>query len=373
MTASRKRHALHYLKFADDLNVDAVEEALGFNVIDHHKGEDQGYCLFPENHSHGDTTGKMAINREKKVFHCWVCGGGSLLSLAMEVMDLDEEEATEWLYQFAHGDVRSDSEFLEDFIDLLNRYEAKRDDRLPFFNERVLQRFHNQDSEGNLLGEENELFEWAAARGITDEVVVSHKLGYGDNIRKAAPMRDKEKIDDDYYGPCIVFPHFWEGRLVGWQHRWLNHGLDTPKWLPKYTNTSDFPKSETLYNYDEALTRDDPLIVVESVPTALFLISWGYNAVAAFGSGIKEGQLRLLRRFKQGVILSPDNDKAGEKFVEEATEYLRRSVPLTILPPVAFGEGADLNDYIDCEDPIGDLAEHIERGKRLDVLGLSGE
>jgi len=366
MTASRKRHALHYLDFMDDLDIDAVEEALGFGVIDHHKGEDQGYCLFPDNHSHGDTTGKMSINREKKVYHCWVCGGGTLLSLAMEVKSLDEEEATEWLYQYAHGDTRSDSQIVDEFFALLDLAEEKRTDHMPFFNPRVLDRFHNE-------GEENELYEWAAARGITDEVVYSHKLGYNEWVRKAAPMRDGEKIDKDYNGPCVVFPHFWEGRLVGWQHRWLNHGLDTPKWLPKYTNTSDFPKSQTLYNYDEAITRDDPLIVVESVPTALFLISWGYNAVAAFGSGIKEGQLRLLRRFRQGVILSPDNDEAGAKFVNTAVEYLERWVPLTILPPVEMGQGADLNDYIDMEDPIGDLAEHISRGKPLDITGLSGE
>ena len=238
MTMSRKRHTLHYLNFVDDINIDAVEEALGFSVIDHHKGEDMGYCLFSANHTHGDTTGKMAINREKKVYHCWVCGGGTLLSLAMEVMDMDEEEATEWLNQYAAGYERSDSDFIDGFYDLLDSYQDKQVDRMPFFNVRVLDRFHSD-------GPEEELYEWANARGISDEVVQSHGLGYGEMIRKAAPMRDKEKIDDDYYGPCIVFPHWWEGRLVGWQHRWLNHGIDTPKWLPKYTNTSDFPKSQT--------------------------------------------------------------------------------------------------------------------------------
>jgi len=365
MTTSRKRHALHYLNFADDLNVDAVEEALGFQVIEHHKGEDMGYCLFPSNHSHGDTTGKMSINREKKVYHCWVCGGGTLHSLAMEVMDLDEEEATEWLHQFAHGDMRSDTEFVDDYLSLLDKYADQRADHMPFFNERVLTRFEESDGE--------DLLEWAAGRGISDEVMASHRVGYAPLVKKAAPMKNEEKIDDDYFGPAIIFPHFWEGRLVGWQHRWLNHGVDTPKWLPKYTNTSDFPKAQTLYNYDEAITRDEPLVVVESVPTALFLVTWGYSAVAAFGSGIKEGQLRLLRRFHKGVIISPDNDTAGEKFANECREYLERWVPITILPPVQFGEGADLNDYIDAEDPISDLQEHIESAKPVDVLGLNGE
>lgn len=361
------RNKLEYRDFVDSLDIDAFENAIGFSPLEHRRGEDIGYC--PDiwgNHKHGDTSGKFAINREKKVYYCFICGGGTLLSLAMEFNHLDEESATAWIYQFAIGDNRSDAQFIDDFMKLFEDHKEKRGDRMPYFNAHVLSQFHNE-------GEENELYEWCATRGISDTIAVKHKLGYSPEHKKFAPLRGGEKIDEDYFGPCIVFPHFWEGRLVGWQHRWLNHGLDTPKWMPKYTNTSDFPKTQTLYNYDIAVKDPlDRVVVVESVPTVLFLESMGVMAVATFGSGIVESQLSLLRRFQGGVIISPDNDKPGEKFAREAKDYLERYTDVKVLPPVDIREGADLGDYIDSDDPVGSLYDHLELAYEDDFMGLNG-
>src|SRR5208282_2600155 len=269
---------LKYYDFADSIDVDAFEEAIEFDVLSQHNGEDIGKC--PDLwglHSHGDQTGKFAINREKKVWHCFVCEGGNLLTLAMAWLDdADEYVATEWLYQFAKGDSRPDADFVADLKNLLDRYEAKGAERLPYFNERVLDKF--------IAGQTTAEFEtWRRERGISLETAVWHSLGYSDNQKKPAPMKGGEKIDDDYFGPCIIIPHFWAGRLVGWQHRWLNFGVDTPIWLGKYTNTGDFPKGETLYNYDLAIKAEEPVIVVESVPTVLFLETLGIPAISTFG------------------------------------------------------------------------------------------
>lgn len=363
------KHKLEYKDFVDSLDIDAFEEEIDFSPLEHRNGEDIGYC--PDIwglHKHGDTTGKFAINRDKRVYHCFVCGGGTLLSLVMEKYKLDEESATEWLYQFAHGDTRSDTEFVEDFMKLLNEYKEKKGDQMPFFNERVLSQF-----ESDIDTEDDEAFRlWCLDRGITLEVASDHRLGYNSYHKKIAPIRGGEKIDDDYFGPCVVFPHFWEGRLVGWQHRWLNHGKDTPKWLPKYTNTSDFPKTQTLYNYDQAIKHPSgQTVVVESVPTVLFLESMGINAVSTFGSSVIDAQMRLLRRFQEGVIIAPDNDQPGTKFAEGARSYLERYVEVTVLAPVDLAEGADLGDYMETEDPVGNLYDHLERLVDDDVLGLS--
>jgi hypothetical protein len=360
------RHKLEYKNFVDAIDIDAFEEAIEFEPLEHRNGEDVGYC--PDLwglHKHGDSTGKFAINREKRVYHCFVCGGGTLLSLAMEFGHSDEETATEWLYQFARGDTRTDTEFVEDFMKLLDTYQEKKGDRMPYFNEHVLSQF---DPAYHPLDLDEIAIAWYEERGISEEVQQGHRLCYGSHHKKVAPIRGGEKIDDDYHGPCIVFPHFWEGRLVGWQHRWLNHGQDTPKWLPKYTNTSDFPKTQTLYNYDQAIKANNSVIVVESVPTVLFLESMGCTAVAVFGSGVVESQMRLLRRFTH-VIIAPDNDPPGEKFARGAQEYLERYVDVTVLAPVQLGEGADLGDYMSTDDPVGNLYDHLEGGIRDDVLG----
>jgi hypothetical protein len=76
---------LKYSEFWDRINVDSFEEAIEWTPEYSHNDNDIGFCPFPENHSHGDTTGKFAIQREKRVYNCWVCGGGSLLLLDREL------------------------------------------------------------------------------------------------------------------------------------------------------------------------------------------------------------------------------------------------------------------------------------------------
>ena len=339
-----------YADYRDDINIDALEAAIGFDVLRQDGANDIGYCVFPQNHSNGDTTGKFAIHRDKKVYGCFVCGGGSLLSLAMELYDFTVDEATHWLKQFAVTDTRSDAEYREYLLALLEDTET-RQATLPYFNPRVLDRFADP-------------LWYFYDRGISHKVAAAYHLRYTDNTLKSAPMKQKDgettKIDDDYYGPAAIFPHFWQGRLVGWQHRWMEFPEHTPKWLAKYTNTTDFPKSTTLYNYDEAVKATRPIVVVESVPTVLYLATHDIPAVSFFGSEPKPEQLRLMRRFKHGVILAPDNDEVGDKMVRKTTAYLEPFIPVWHAEKVTSAPGADLGDYAKRPRGYHALHHHLE-------------
>lgn len=354
--------SLKYSQIADAIDMDLFEEAIEFEPMSSKGPEDMGKCPdYWQMHKHGDTTGKFSINRDKKLFHCFVCGGGSLLALAMAFLDTDEDEvAIDWLRQFTRGDTRSDIEFLDEFMKMFDEYKERKADKMPYFNELVLGRFTDET-------------DWFKRRGISDEVAERHHLGYSKYAMKAGPTKAEGKLDN-YYGPCAVFPHYWEGRLVGWQHRWMDWDRDhtqTPKWLPKYTNTSDFPKHETLYNFDEAIKRREPVFVVESVPTVLFLESLGLNSVSPFGSDIKPKQLRYLRRFQSGVFICPDNDEPGDKLATVASEYLEKFVDVKVLPKVTHKKGADLNDLLDKHsiDEIPDvLDDFIDRAKSPSLL-----
>jgi DNA primase len=338
-----------YHEFRESIDLEAFYEAIDFEVERQHGGNDIGYCLFPENHKNGDSTGKFAIHREKLVYNCFVCGGGSVLSLVMELFDFSVEEATQYLKQFTKSDARSDVEFSNYLLAMLQDAE-KRQEIMPFFNERVLAKF-----DGPTM--------YFRQRGISQEVIKEYKLGYSNRLLKPAPVKqtggEKVKIDDDYYGPCAIFPHFWQGKLVGWQHRWMEYP-DVPRWLAKYTNTMDFPKSTTLYNYERAKLSDKPVVVVESIPTVLFLATYDIPAVAFFGSEPKEEQLRLLRVFNQGVILAPDNDEVGTKMVRNSTAYLKRFIPVWHAEKVELGPGADLGDYASMPHPHHALMYHLD-------------
>lgn len=344
---------LRYSEFVDRIDIDKLETAIGFEPLRTDRGNDVGHCIWPQHHSNGDTTGKFAIHRESRVYNCWVCGGGSLLSLAMELYDFDVDEATTWLYQFTQDvDTRTDSEFTDYLLAMIDDVKV-RTATMPYFNPRVLERFKGP-------------VDYFRSRGISDEIIERHHLCYSEVAMKPAPVKERggvpEKIDEDYYGPTAVFPHYWQGSLVGWQHRWMEWDEErtkVPKWLAKYTNTTEFPKATTLFGFDEALKATEPVVVVESVPTVLFLLSMGFPAVSYFGSKPTDTQLRLLRRFQQGVILAPDNDPTGRSLVTTASRYLERFIPVFEADPVDLGPKADLGDYAKADKPFEALYDHL--------------
>jgi DNA primase len=349
------RRMARYSEFAHRIDLAVFYDAIGFVPISHDRGEDRGHCLFPENHKNGDTSGKFAINRDKLVYNCWACGGGDLLSLTMQLYEWDVDEATEWLHQFTHSDLRTNDDFADELLLKLEDQDKKIvKEPMPYFNARVLERF-----DGPL--------EYFYRRGISDEVCRKYGLRYSDETIKQAPIKNGEKIDQDYVGPASIWPHYWEGKLVGWQYRWhafrnydhRGYAL-TPKWLAKWTNTTSFPKSSTLFNYDEALKSQDHVIVCESQGTVLFLATYGIPAVAYFGSKPTEHQLKLLRRLR-GVILAPDNDSnmTGDKILG-TVKYLERFIPVSIAEKVDGPDGADLGDYAYTKDPEAAVRYHLE-------------
>lgn len=343
--------ALSYLNFYKKIDLDRFYDEIGFEVIHtNNRGDDIGHCPDPWTlHSNGDQTGKFAIHREKRVYHCWVCGGGTLLSLAMALTELDDEQATEWLYQFADETQETDEDFLVEIDAILHTIAAEKV-VLPSFNQRVLAKWTLTDP---ALMWPGAVFDYLRERGISTQIAMEFGLGYG-AVTKYAPRKKSgtgagQPIDAHYTGPAFIFPHYWQGKLVGWQHRWMDD--NRPKWCAKYTNTGDFPREETLFNLDRCLKSTMPPIIVESVPTVLYLASNEVAAIATFGSSIQESQMRLLRRFQQGVIVAPDNDQAGRKWAGELRRYLDRYIPVYELPPVNGGTN------VDTKEDLGDLAQ----------------
>lgn len=318
-----------YSEFFHLIDLDALEEELQLDLIRTDNAEDVCYCPDPWNlHKNGDTTGKFAINRDKRVFHCWVCGGGTLLSLAMSVWNLSEPDTVARLWELC-GEP-TDDRFEEEIDDLL-RDERERAPVIPWFNKHVLTKFEDQIGDPIMQ-------EWLLDRGLDPELAKAHKLGFDPWAVKAAKK-------GRYEGPGIILPHFWQGRLVGWQTRWLEPDDVRPPWIQKYNNTLDFPKRWTVYNYEKVYLSAAPVVVVESVPTALYVESIGYPCVAVFGASVTSEQLRLLRACSQGLILAPDNDGAGMQFVSKAVPYLERFIDVKVAAPVGEeGSGADLAD-----------------------------
>jgi hypothetical protein len=340
--------ALRYKDFIDKVDLDAVYTEIEWEPLYTKPAkdggtEDIGYCPDPWNqHKNGDTTGKFAIHRDKRVANCWVCGGSSLLGLVAAIKNIEFEAALDLLYGYATHDDQGDDEFRNEVLGLLAQLDAKRDeDTIPYFNPLVLNKWKNDNClKGLQLWNEGEFD--GKPKHIRPDVLEANALFAFDAVKFAPRSKtDGKPIDENYQGPCIIFPHYWKGRLVGWQHRWLAD--DRPKWVSKYTNTPDFPKAVTLYG----VPRPSPLpvVVVESVPTRLVVESLGWPSVGTFGASVTPEQLKLLRRFQQGVIIAPDNDKPGLEALVKMADYLEGFIPVSYIEPVGRkGKGDDLGD-----------------------------
>lgn len=289
-------------------------------------------------HKHGDQTGKFALNTELRVYNCFVCGGGSLIDLVMAGCDLDPESALDWLYWLADAP-RTDTEWMSEIDKILSRVTDKREEEvLPYYNPRVLEKYDMYEqslrrwNEGELDGK---------PKRIATEVLRACGVRFApDQIKYAPRGKDGVPIDDAYQGPCVIFPHFVNERLVGWQNRWLSS--DRPKWVSKYTNTPEFPKRTTLFRPFRGESHL-PVVIVESVPTAMWIVGHGWPAVATFGATATDEQLKLLRRFQQGVVIAPDNDKPGVEAMIKMATYLDGFIPVSYVEP-GGSTGDDLMD-----------------------------
>lgn len=275
---------------AETLRLDELLEALEINIVPATtRGWQNTPCPLPS-HTGGDSNPSFGVNEESMSFNCFTCDErGNLAKLAAVLRDVSYEEALEWTAEFS--DVESD----DDSAQLLRQVDRwfeepdltrQRKFELPFFHPEAL---------GDLPYAPLELLQkWG--------------IRHSGTARTFGIRYDERRKRGTYEGPALVIPHRFGGDLVGWQERWLDWRTEGfPDWIPKYTNTSDFPRQETLYNYDRALALSEPTVAVESAPTIWRLFELGYTGVATFGSMVSLTQKRYLSHFDV-LVLAYDGD-----------------------------------------------------------------
>lgn len=333
---------LHYLQ--DKIDWWATLEELGIETA--YPLGDEIMCHCPNLmglHAHGDKSPSFGFNTQKLEYNCFVCGGGNVLLLLNEMLGLDEEAAEMWLRSQADLDTINKDKLKDNLKAIMNPIES--DDFIP-------------DYPPNLLFQYRKIHPYLYERGLTKEVIVDMQVGWS------------EEHD------AIIIPHFYGGKLCGWQMRHLNQIAEntwdcklcseSEKKVPKYKNTSSFPKATTLYNYDNAIKYPE-VIVVESPMTALYLMSCGYpNVVATFG-GFNPTHGMLLARF-QKIFFWPDNDGAGLQNLNEARKSLAMYSQLMIVPLVP-GEKSDAANLKPGEIP--EWLNHAYSVALYPMLGLA--
>lgn len=297
------------------LDPEELLENLGID-ISHHAG-DWIMCHCPNSfaHSNGDSNPSFGFNGELFRYNCFTCGGGSLLQLVSDQLSISKDDAISWLQnQSTFEPIKG-----EDIALKLQKiiHPVVNSDVMPEYPDSAVDKFKF-------------IHPYLLDRGISKETIIEMSIGY----------------NEDHVG--IVIPHWWMGKLRGWQIRHLveiNSRYYCPLCpeTPKYINVSGFPKSKTLFGYDRAKEKKaTEVVVVESPMSALYLMSNGYDSLATFGSWSME-QLSYLADFEK-VLLWPDNDPAGSKNLQRVINPLMHLTNTSIVPVVnkVKGDAADV-------------------------------
>ena len=278
----------HKLAVMENVNVEKlIRERYGITNYRDEGDELRMSCPLPDGlHKNGDRSPSFGFNKETRLWGCFVDGGGNAAQFVMRMEGVGFDAA----------------------IDILRAYQSEitKEDF-----DRLVESF-TKDAQHTELKQNNEAIKWADehtdywyTRGYTDLTIKKYKLGY-------------DKLDNR-----ATVPHFFNGVCVGYQKRSLDGSM------PKWKNAPDFPKSDTLFNYDNVKNAQE-VIVVEAACSAIWLSQNGYNAVATFGAKVTENQIRLLRGFKN-VIIYFDPDSAGENGAEKMGNELNKFTSVYIV------------------------------------------
>lgn len=275
-------------------------------------------------HRNGDQNPSASVNVEKKAFVCYNYWGGDIFHLILKMEQKENlGDIIPIVGEFLDGATSTSEDFLQE-VDKLLSQENSFLLELPEYSSRVL----------NPWGFSHP---YIRERGITLEASSKLQVGYDPDTNR------------------IVFPHFWDGKLVGWQQRSIP---PDPRWpgsspqLPKYKNSSGFPKSETIYGV-QWLGTTNSVVVVESPMSVAKAHSLGVaNVVATFGAKVSQNQIDFLKEFPE-VIVWFDADNAGDLAARKVAKNLYRHTNVKL---VVSEEGKDLADY-DSADQINRMID----------------
>lgn len=290
-----------------------------------------GLCPF-----HNEKTPSFTVYINTQSYYCFGCGaGGDAITFIKNIENLDYVEAVTMLAERSGLPLPADG--YDDGVAKLKR-------RLLEANRDAARFFHNQ-----LFTPEGKTgLDYFLNRGLTMETIRHFGLGYAPDkwdglmrYMKGKGYTEAELLQADLarktqkghvidtYRNRAMFPIIdLRGSVIAFGGR----VLDDSK--PKYVNTSDtlvYKKSQGVFALNFAKRGSGKtLILCEGYMDVIAYHQAGFtNAVAGLGTAFTPDQAKLLSKYAEEVILSYDNDEAGQTATRKAIGILSRT-PLRI-------------------------------------------
>lgn len=242
--------------------IEDLLDAIGVEDIQPHENEVGGRCPMHEQRT-GERENRpdhWSVNRRSGAHHCFSCEySGSLIRLIIDLEHVGLWDAHQMLHRFE--------------VDLDAPEEDTWEPPVP-----------SADLETQL-----EQFGPPPSRAVERRHLSLEAL-------------DCFRVRWDYEVSAWIFPiHGPGGGLWGWQAKGAEWVRNRPPGIKK---------SRTLFGV-QVPQNGTQLVLVESPLDAVYLHGLGYTALASYGAGVSDAQMRLvIERFDE-VVLALDNDEAG--------------------------------------------------------------
>ncbi|MGZ4035174.1 MAG: DNA primase, partial [Bacteroidia bacterium] len=298
-----------------------------------------GCCPF-----HNEKTPSFYVSPAKGIYKCFGCGkGGHAINFIMEHDKLTYPDALRYLAKKYHIEITEEEQTPEQV-----QHQNDRESLLvvsSFAQKHFSENLYNTD-EGKSIG-----LGYFKERGLREDIIQKFQLGYSINQRTAftdiaiatgykteylvksgltieyknepeinpdgttADVKPAEvKYADRFWGR-VMFPiHNQSGRVIAFGGRTLR----TDKKTSKYVNSPEteiYHKSDVLYGLyhsKNAIQKEKFCFLVEGYMDVIAMHQAGVeNVVASSGTALTAGQIKLIQRFTNDIIISYDGDQAG--------------------------------------------------------------
>ena len=343
-----------------------IEEIVSEYVNINRRGKNfLGLCPF-----HAERTPSFCVYPNNGSFYCFGCGvGGDVITFLRLAEHFDYVEAVKYLAERVGMNVTVSDEENEIHKQKALVYKVNRD-AAKFFHSvlmseegieavnylksrHILPKTVKHFGLGYAPTSGYALTDYLKGLGYSEEIIVLSNLG----------MKTRYSRCRDRFKGRLMFPIIdVRGNVIAFGGRTLKNEM------PKYVNTSDTPvfkKSSNLFALNFAKNSGQSrLILTEGYMDAVSLHQSGFsNAVAGLGTALTLGQVKLLGRYSDEVVLSYDADEAGQKAAKKAMEMLRENgMNIKVL---SIPKAKDPDEYIrsNGKDGIIKFKNLIEKSK----------
>lgn len=263
---------------------------------------------------HSEKTPSFFVNPSKQIFHCFGCGkGGDIVNFLMEYEKITFQEALSMLATKAGL-----------------KFEPSRN-RVSKISKEQLYKIYEESATyySEQLKYSQKAKKYLKDRGINDETIEQFRLGYSLGEKNALYSFLKSKnFNDisirssglftnsmDFFRDRIMIPiQDLTGRVIAFGGRLIESSNE----YPKYINSPDTPifkKGETvfgLYHAKQHIREKGYVIMVEGYIDVILCHQYGFkNTVAPLGTALTLGQLSLIKRLTNKILVIFDGDEAG--------------------------------------------------------------